>query len=210
MSDVQVLAKRPSARELILDAALRIVREQGYSATSVDDLCRAAGVTKGAFFHHFKSKEDLAVAAAKHWTQTTEAKFARAPYHQHADALDRVMAYLDFRRGLIRGEPATFSCYAGTVVQETYQTNPLIRDACFDCVEAHAQSLEADLAEAIATHGVSETAESLALHIQAVLQGAFILAKAKNDRQIAIDSIDHLRRYFEMLFNTPNREEIPS
>ena len=59
MSDVQVLAKRPNARELILDAALRIVREQGYSATSVDDLCRAAGVTKGAFFHHFKSTEDL-------------------------------------------------------------------------------------------------------------------------------------------------------
>ena len=212
MSGVQVLAKRPSARELILDAALRIVREQGYSATSVDDLCRAAGVTKGAFFHHFKSKEDLAVMAAKHWTQTTEAKFARASYHQHADALDRVMAYLEFRRGLIRGEAATFSCYAGTVVQETFQSNPVLRDACFDCVEAHAHTLEPDLAEAIATYGtvVPTTADSLALYIQAVLQGAFILAKAKNDRQIAIDSIDHLRQYFSILFNTPSRDETPS
>ena len=193
---------KPSARDGILDAALRIMRQKGYGATSVDDLCRDAGVTKGAFFHHFKSKEELAVAAARHWTRTTEAKFARAPYHQPAKAVDRVMAYLDFRRALIRGEAATFSCYAGTVVQETYQSNPLIRDACFDCVTEHARTLLADLAEAIETEGVAApiTAESLALHIQAVLQGAFILAKARNDTRIAIDSIDHLRRYFALLF----------
>src|SRR3546814_13087538 len=45
-------------------------------------------------------------------------------------------------------------------------------------------------------------AKSLALHTQAVLQGAFILAKGKDDAAIAIDSIAHLRRYFELLFNT--------
>ena len=44
------------------------------------------------------------------------------------------------------------------------------------------------------------TAESLALHTQAVLQGAFILAKAKGDAAIAANSIAHLRRYVELLF----------
>ena len=53
-----------TARRKLLDSALRLIRAQGYSATSVDDLCAAAGVTKGAFFHHFKSKEELGVAAA--------------------------------------------------------------------------------------------------------------------------------------------------
>ncbi|MEO6292178.1 MAG: hypothetical protein ABIO88_06100 [Burkholderiaceae bacterium] len=47
------------------------------------------------------------------------------------------------------------------------------------------------------------TAESLALHTQAVLQGAFILAKAKGSAPIAADSVDHLRRYVEMLFGRP-------
>jgi TetR/AcrR family transcriptional repressor of nem operon len=45
------------------------------------------------------------------------------------------------------------------------------------------------------------TAASLALHTQAVLQGAFILAKAKGGPQVAADSVDHLRRYVELLFN---------
>jgi TetR/AcrR family transcriptional regulator, transcriptional repressor for nem operon len=47
------------------------------------------------------------------------------------------------------------------------------------------------------------TPASLAAHTQAVLQGAFILAKATGDRAIARESVDHLRRYIEMLFTAP-------
>src|SRR3954452_17892940 len=91
-----------SARDKLLDAALSLIRAKGYSATSVDDLCAAAGVTKGAFFHHFKSKEVLAVAAADHWSEKTGAFFAAAPYHQHKDPLERVLGYLDFRKAILK------------------------------------------------------------------------------------------------------------
>jgi len=53
----------------------------------------------------------------------------------------------------------------------------------------------------------SWTAASLALHTQAVLQGAFILAKARGGAQVAADTIDHLRRYVELLFNQPKQKE---
>jgi TetR/AcrR family transcriptional regulator, transcriptional repressor for nem operon len=43
-----------------MEAAFTLVRRKGLSATSVDDICAAAGVSKGAFFHHFKSKDALA------------------------------------------------------------------------------------------------------------------------------------------------------
>jgi TetR/AcrR family transcriptional repressor of nem operon len=200
------MPKETNAKTKILDAALGVVRAKGYEATTVDDLCAAAGVTKGAFFHHFKSKEELGVAAAAHWSQVTDAFFATAPYHKHADPLERVLGYLDLRKELLKGEVAEFTCLVGTMVQETYELSPAIRDACNTSISGHAAKLEADIAQAMREHGIRAdwTAESLALHTQAVLQGAFILAKARNGAEIAAASIDHLRRYIELLFDFTN------
>jgi TetR/AcrR family transcriptional repressor of nem operon len=202
-------AAKPTARDKILGSALGVIRTKGYAATSVDDLCAAAGVTKGAFFHHFKSKEDLAVAAAEFWGETTSAFFAAAPYHGHADPLQRLLGYIDFRKAILAGDIAEFTCLAGTMVQETFETNPAIRDACARAITEHADKIEADIAAALSARGMRPvwSAKSLALHTQAVLQGAFILAKANGGAQVAAESVDHLRRYVELLFNSSRTQE---
>ena len=192
-------------RTKLLEAALRIIRAKGYSATSVDELCAEAGVTKGAFFHHFDSKEALAVAAADFWSEMTGGLFASAPYHRHDDPLDRVLGYIDFRAGLLSGPVEAFTCLVGTMVQEAFGSSPAIRDACRASIVGHAGTLEADIEAAMARYGVTGvSAGSLALHTQAVLQGAFILAKAHGGPDVAAESVRHLKRYFELLFQRPS------
>jgi TetR/AcrR family transcriptional regulator, transcriptional repressor for nem operon len=202
-------SSKHSAKDKILAAALSLIRTKGYEATTVDDLCAAAGVTKGAFFHHFGSKEDLAVAAANHWSEMTGALFAEAPYHKHDDPLERVLGYIDFRKALLKGELPEFTCLVGTMVQETYDTHPAIRDACARSITGHAAKIEPDIRAAIAKHGIKPawTAASLALYTQAVLQGAFILAKATGRTKAAADAVDHLRRYVELLFQEAQKRE---
>lgn len=194
-------SNRGTARARLLDAAVGVIRGKGYNATTVDDLCQAAGVTKGAFFHHFDSKEALAVAAADHWSTTTGALFANAGYHDHDDPTARVLGYVDFRRALIGDDPAAYSCLVGTMTQETFATNPPIRDSCGASILSHAEKLEADIEAALTADARSDgvTAASLAVHTQVVLQGAFVVSKAANDSSIAIDSIDHLHRYLTSL-----------
>jgi TetR/AcrR family transcriptional repressor of nem operon len=206
---------KPDARARLLDAALCEIRRRGYAATSVDALCDAAGVTKGAFFHHFRSKEALAIAAADHWSATTGTLFAGAPFHRRQDPLDRVLAYVDFRKELVRGEIPQFTCLVGTMAQETYAASDGIRDACWRSISGHAATLESDIGEAIEKYRVKRVEpKSLALFTQATIQGAFILAKAKNDAGVAIQVVDHLKRYIELLFGrgegTETRDENPS
>lgn len=179
------------------------MRRQGWAATSIDQLCAAAGVTKGAFFHHFTSKEQLGVAAARHWSEVTAPLFAAAPYNQLADPLDRIFGYLDFRGRLAEGPLEAFTCFAGTTVQEVFATSEAMRTACGESITAHAETLAEDFAAAMDCHPVVEPvdARGLALYTQTVLQGGFVLAKAVGKRDPLLDAIAHLKRYLRLLFN---------
>jgi TetR/AcrR family transcriptional regulator, transcriptional repressor for nem operon len=183
----------------ILDAALRVIRTKGYSATTIDDVCGTAGLTKGSFFHHFKSKDELALAATAHFAAMADGLFAAAPYRTLPDPRERVIGYVKFRKSILTGDLPEFTCLLGTLVQEAYETHPAIREACDKYISAHAALVEQDIAAAkrIYAPKAKWSPASLALFTQAALQGAFILAKAKHGPQIAAECIDHLQRYIE-------------
>ena len=196
--------ERGQARLRILEAARDVIRAKGFAATSVDELCTAAGVTKGAFFHHFSSKEALGVAAAEFRGSTTSQMFAAAPYHQPADPLERVLAYLAFRRALIGGEIWEWTCLVGTMAEEVHASHPAIAEACGAAIHGHAATLEADIALALAQRGLTTpSAASLARHTQTVLQGAFVMAKAGGGQEAGREAIDHLIRYVQLLMGEP-------
>ncbi|WP_333816382.1 TetR/AcrR family transcriptional regulator [Tabrizicola sp.] len=192
---------RGEARARLIEAARSLVRHRGFAATSVDDLCAAAGVTKGAFFHHFASKEALGVALVDDWTQMTGAMFAAHPYNFLPDPLDRVFGYLDLRRELLGQPLPEFSCVAGTTVQEAYETSPPIREAAERSVRSGFAHVLPHLEQALAAHPVpGVTAEGLAQQFQVVTQGGIILAKALNTPAPAREAFDHLERYLRLLF----------
>jgi TetR/AcrR family transcriptional regulator, transcriptional repressor for nem operon len=194
---------RGRARTALLDAAHVLVRRQGWAATTVDQLCQAAGVTKGAFFHHFATKDALGVAAAQHWSDVTGPLFAAATYHRQTDPLDRILGYLDFRAAIGKGPLESFTCFAGTTVQEVFASSEPLRAACGDAIQRHIETLEEDFHEAIALHPprLKVTAAGLATYTQCVLQGGFVLSKAEGSNKPLLEAIHHLRRYLRLLFN---------
>jgi len=191
-----------ATRIKLLDAARDVIRAKGYAGSTVDDICAAAGVTKGSFFHHFKSKEEMVVAAADQFEAMAATIFGSAPYQAYSDPRDRVLGYVDFRASMLQGDISQFTCLLGTMVQEAYETHPEVRAACDRNMSEHVAELTRDVeaAKQLYAPNAPWTAESVGYFMQAVVQGAFIFTKAKQSPQVAIECLAHLRRYLETLF----------
>ena len=184
----------------ILDSAIDVIRTKGYTATRIEDICTAAGLTKGGFFHHFKSKEDLALAASDRFSEMAEDLFSSGPYRKKSDPVDRLLGYVDFRKGALKGDLPDFTCLFGTMIQETFETHPEVSKVCGKHIEEHAAVIAKDIEEAKTAYSSQANTEGLELFTQAVVQGAFILAKAQRNPAVAAQCFDHLRQYIELIF----------
>ncbi len=197
--------KSAGTRTRLIENARDIIRAKGYTAATVDEICAAAGVTKGGFFHHFGSKEELGIAAVEEFGAMAAALFGSAPFQTLPDPRDRVLGYIDFRISLLQGEIPLYTCLIGTAVQEIYSTHPQLRGACDRVLSAHVAELTADIAAAKERYAPAAPwdPESVGYFVQCVLQGAFILAKAKQSSEIAAASLGHLRNYLVTLLGQP-------
>jgi TetR/AcrR family transcriptional repressor of nem operon len=196
-------------RAKLLDAARDVIRTKGYAGSTVDDICAAASVTKGSFFHHFDSKEALGIAAVEQFGVMAATLFGGAPYRSKSDPRDRVLGYVDFRISLLRGEIPLYTCLIGTTVQEVYATYPKLRTVCDRMLSEHVAELTRDLAAAKSRYApdASWDPESVGYFMQCVLQGAFIFAKAKQSAEIATASLGHLRNYLVTLLGHPEDQQ---
>lgn len=192
------------AKDRILDAAVAIILAKGYEAMRIDELCQRTGLTKGAVFHYFRNKEEIGVAAAGHFAAKAEAMFERAAYHDAGEARERLLGYIEHRKAMMRGDLQDFTCLFGMMAQETYVTHPQVSEACGAHIRNHARTLTPDIAAAQTKSSgtMPGDAEGLALFMQAVVQGAFVLSKATGDPAVAVQCLDHLKRYVTLLFQS--------
>lgn len=103
---MQERAQRSRAR--ILDAAAAAFAENGYEGTSVNDVARASGLTKGAFYFHFGSKEELALATFR-YKQEQLIALVVAQAGEQPDALQELATALRVRVRALREDPS-FGC----------------------------------------------------------------------------------------------------
>jgi TetR/AcrR family transcriptional repressor of nem operon len=188
-----------NARDALIAVGTDLMRRSGYSDTTVDEMCAAAGVTKGAFFHHFPSKEALAKECLNHWREHMATAHRHAAYQSIEDPVRKVLAAVDYMIELTTNPNVEQSCLAGTTLQEVAATNPVLREAAHDCLVKGQQYFQSLLDAACRELGVKLDTASLAEHWMSTVQGSLLLAKGSRDPAVVKRNLTHFKSYLAAL-----------
>jgi TetR/AcrR family transcriptional repressor of nem operon len=193
----------PETKRKLVNAGVKLMRARGYNATTVDEICAEAGVTKGGFFHYFKSKVDIARTALTHFYEDRMKTYQDAPFRKLADPLDRVFGRLDFVKTSVGGDHhVTKGCLIGMFAQELAVTNPEIGSVCQNFFSRMVRDFSHDLAEAKAARAPDAgfEPEALARSYLAIVQGSLMLAKIAGNNDVLHENIEQFRSYLKLLF----------
>lgn len=190
----------PRTRREIIASARDLFLSQGVAATGIEQICLRSGVSKGALFHYFGSKEELVQAALSEWLSGMGRRFADAPFRASHDPLQQVFAYIDFISALARELPP--GCLIGVVAQETAETAPALRKTCADALEQWAQDLAGMLRAAKTRYAprAGFSPDELARHFVTIFEGAQLLARAHQDTAVVAEQLGLYRDYLTRLF----------
>ena len=193
-------------RERILDEAQGLVLEQGLAGTSIDDVLRAAGTSKGAFFHHFPTKNHLARALVERYAEADVAFLAEFMDRVEAesdDPAEQIVAFIrlfeDAAEEMVSQQP---SCLYVSYVYEKQLFDDGTIDVIADVLLAYRRRLAEKITAAFELHPPPFPIDAAALadHITVTFEGAFVLTRALTDPTLMRQQLELVRRYIGMLF----------
>jgi TetR/AcrR family transcriptional repressor of nem operon len=176
-----------SAKERLTYVCIQLFIRHGFNAASVNEICALTAVSKGAFFHHFKDKQQAAVAALDYAWTLFEERLAEARVEALDTSPDRINAYLDW---LVQdfSDPECTMRLPGILARETGVTDTVLRAACALCYDLW----EAQIVRIVAKDG--HDIRNFAQELITSIEGAITLAAARSDPKIIAQAIAKLKR----------------
>lgn len=191
-----------NAKEKLIDASLELMLTKGYGATSVDDLCQSAGVSKGSFYHFFGTKEDLGLALLDDYLSKSKIYFLGGPFTEEQDPIKKLFGFL--RQTEASAEILwKDGCLLGNFAIELGLSHPAVRQKV-SVIFTRITKGVADLFQPVsALHpdNAMLEADRLAEAYLAIIEGAIILSRAHDDWSYLHRSLVNFRVYIESVID---------
>jgi TetR/AcrR family transcriptional regulator, transcriptional repressor for nem operon len=189
-------------RQRLIDATVRLILRQGFTAATVDQICAEAGVTKGSFFHHFENKEAIGLAAANWWGAMGTAMYEKAWEDTELDPLEQMHRFLDIMSSFTTDLDNPCTCVVGMLSQEMSRTNPAIREVCAGHLKDWTGHVVKMLAAAKLRHPplVDFDPERVGWFLNCLWQGSMLIAKTCEESEIIRSNIRLARNWVDGLF----------
>jgi TetR/AcrR family transcriptional repressor of nem operon len=189
-----------------MDVAQSMVLNVGLAGTSVEKVVEGAGVTKGTFFYHFKTKHDLAAALIERYADQDEHHFADAMSKAEQLARDPMQQLLIFVGLFIEmteqlEEPFPGCLYASYCYQSgaiSSQSMAQVERMMLFWRDRLGEKMEAVIGQN--PPRIPVEAHQVADHVLTTFEGAFILSKVMKEPKLASEQLVQCRNYLELLF----------
>lgn len=200
----------PSAtRQRLLAAATGLMRMHGFPATTVDRICAEAGVTKGAFFHYFKSKEEIGEAAVEEWCRGRVDLYFADLGDPDDDPLLRFHRWLDGLSRSVLDPDEQPVCLLGMMSHELAGTNERMREIFERKLEGWtglaAQLLGA--AKKIHPPKVDFDPMRVGWMLNSLWQGSLLVGKTRQEPSMIADNLKLFRQFVDDLFGVTRVED---
>ncbi|HCS19394.1 MAG TPA: hypothetical protein DIW47_02335 [Bacteroidetes bacterium] len=200
-------------RARILEETHNLVNNQGFSGTSIDHILERSGITKGAFFYHFKSKQALAKALMEDFARKDmdELQKLLLEYKKKKDPLEGFLHMLDLFIKMMKKmdqphegclyaaygyEPGQFDSSIKTIIQKAMNEWTIEIEKILDAILARYEP-----ALPIDKHALAE-------QMGVIAEGSFIYEKTMNKAGITAAQVQHLRNYIVLLFAGPGKDRV--
>ena len=201
-------------RTRLLEATYVLMLSKGYPSTTVDEICQRAEVSKGSFYHFFKSKQQLALEMLGHHMAGAKERIERGLDLEGLSGAERAIGYV---RHLERvGEEVwRDGCLIGGFALELADTHPEVRERVsqifgdltdyFETVFAPLCPLPSGAAtsndQPASDKPLSDAPQprELAEQLIMVIEGGVVLSRAHRDSRFVPQSLRCFRRYLELL-----------
>jgi TetR/AcrR family transcriptional repressor of nem operon len=195
-----------ATRALIMDAAQKLILRHGFAATSVEAVLEQTGLTKGAFFHHFHSKNDLARALMERFAEHDEVLLRTTLERAERltrDPVQQVLVFVGLLEELLEesGNPNPGCLYASYSYEAQLfddETHGLIERALLAWRKEFGEKIRRALEHR--PPRIAVNAEELADGLTVVIEGAYVLSRAFKEPKLVLDQLRHYRNYLEMVF----------
>lgn len=170
-------------RAKLVGATVQLILKQGFAATSVEQICAEAGVTKGSFFHHFENKEAIGKAAVAWWGDFGTQLYAEAWRDAGLDPLEQLHRMLDIMSGFTERPDQVCTCVVGMLSQELAQSHPAMRVECERQLDLWTANVAKMLQQAKARHPpkIDFDPTEVAWFLNSLWQGSMLVGKTRGD-----------------------------
>ncbi len=189
-------------RERLIVAAISSILRQGFPATTVDQICAEAGVTKGGFFHHFANKDAIGFAAAQGWFDHVTAVYSQALQQADPDPLEQLHAFFDALEGFTRDPGRLCACVVGMLSQEMALVHPGFQSAAAVHFTAWSEGVKKLLIAAKEQHppAIDFDPERVAWFVNSLWQGSIVVAKAVQSAAMFRSNLRLAREWIDSFF----------